>query len=103
MNFRKWCRIIHRHLSFIFSGMLMMYLVTGIALNHKSGRLFAVLSRLHSNPSGLFTIFSDIFAVATVLVILTGIFMMKGKQGIIGIGGIELIAGIAITLLFVIL
>ena len=32
---RKWFRIIHRDLSFIFAGIIIVYAVSGIALNHK--------------------------------------------------------------------
>lgn len=32
---RKWFRVIHRDLSFIFSGIIIVYAVSGIALNHK--------------------------------------------------------------------
>ena len=32
---RKWLRIIHRDLSFIFAGIIIVYAVSGIALNHK--------------------------------------------------------------------
>lgn len=32
---RKWFRIVHRDLSFVFSGIIMIYAISGIALNHK--------------------------------------------------------------------
>ena len=32
---RKWFRVIHRDLSFIFAGIIIVYAVSGIALNHK--------------------------------------------------------------------
>ena len=32
---RKWFRIIHRDLSFLFTGVIIVYAVSGIALNHK--------------------------------------------------------------------
>ncbi|MDE7127645.1 MAG: PepSY-associated TM helix domain-containing protein [Bacteroidales bacterium] len=34
-NFRKWCRGIHREFSFFFAGVLCLYAVSGICLNHK--------------------------------------------------------------------
>lgn len=32
---RKWSRVIHRDLSFFFSGIIVIYAISGIALNHK--------------------------------------------------------------------
>lgn len=177
---RKWCRNIHRDLSFLFSGVLIVYAVSGVALNHKdsfnsnfsiekkeykiryplpvrdkineshvhnllkeideenhytkhyfpqagtlkvflkggsnlvvelssgnaeyervSRRPFlSAVSRLHYNPGKWWTVFSDIFAVSLLIIVLTGIFMIKGRKGIRGIGGIELLVGIAVPLIF---
>lgn len=172
---RKWFRIIHRELSYVFAGMLLVYAISGIALNHKAtfnssyriertehqlpaegtvsewlalcgmegkeiqhynpdentlkvflkgnstltvdltthiGVLEQVkkrpvlgnLSKLHYNMQGkAWTWFSDIFACALILITLTGLFMLKGKHGLWGIGGIELAVGILIPLLFIFL
>lgn len=183
-NIRKWCRWIHRDLSFLFSGMLLVYAISGIALNHKatynsqfdirveqykvgvpmpsaegisrdfitsnllppigeegnytkhyfpkpntlkvflkSGSNLVVslpdgnavyesvkpkpfmgaLSRLHYNPSQAWTMFSDIFAIALIVVVLTGLIMLRGRHSLWGIGGIELAIGIAIPLIFALL
>ncbi|MBQ1651532.1 MAG: PepSY-associated TM helix domain-containing protein, partial [Paludibacteraceae bacterium] len=61
--------------------------------------VLGAMSRLHYNPGSAWTIFSDIFAISMLIVIITGLFMMKGKNGIIGIGGIELIIGIMLPVL----
>ena len=172
---RKWFRIIHRELSYVFAGMLLVYAISGIALNHKAtfnssyriertehqlqaegtldewlalcgmegkeiqhynpdentlkvflkgnstltvdltthiGVLEVVkkrpvlgnLSKLHYNMQGkAWTWFSDIFACALILIMLTGLLMLKGKHGLWGIGGIELLIGILIPLLFILL
>lgn len=171
---RKWLRIVHRELSYVFAGMLLVYAISGIALNHKAtfnsqyrierteynlpadatldewlatcnmtgkhiqhyhpasttlkvflkgnstltvdlnthiGVLEQVkkrpvlgsLSTLHYNPGKAWTWFSDIFAGALILIVLTGLFMLKGKHGLWGIGGIELAIGILIPLLFIFL
>lgn len=182
---RKWFRIIHRDLSFFFSGVILVYAVSGILLNHKrdfnseysirqhtfhlagslplsaadfpekrvkeellrpygeernytkhytpddntlkvflkggssmvvdlrTGNglyeavrkrpLFGNLNRLHYNPNRRWTLFSDIFAVSLIVITVTGLFMNRGKKGIIGRGGIELIIGILIPLLFIFL
>jgi len=178
---RKWFRIIHRELSYVFAGMLLVYAISGIALNHKnsfnsqysitrteyrfapatqatanqaqidawlsacgvSGQeiqhyfpddntlkvflrgnsnlvvdlptgnatleqvrkrpVLGSLSKLHYNPGKAWTCFSDVFAVSLILIILTGLFMLKGKHGLVGIGGIEFLIGILIPLLFILL
>ena len=32
---RKWCRLVHRDVSFFFSGMVLIYAISGIAMNHR--------------------------------------------------------------------
>ena len=173
-SFRKWSRVIHRDLSFFFSGMVLIYAISGIVMNHrdsinpnftvkqqeyvlseplpakaqinkktvlslleplgeagnytkhyfpreevmkvflKGGSSLQVniqtgaavyesvkkrpilggMTRLHYNPGQWWTHFADIFAVALIVITLSGMFMLKGKNGIIGRGGIELLAGI---------
>lgn len=34
-TWRKWSRIIHRDLSFFFSGMVLIYAISGIVMNHR--------------------------------------------------------------------
>lgn len=34
-NIRKWSRLIHRDLSFFFSGMVLIYAISGIVMNHR--------------------------------------------------------------------
>ena len=43
------------------------------------------------------------FAIALIIITLSGIIMLKGNKGIIGRGGIELIVGILIPILFLFL
>lgn len=182
---RKWSRIIHRDLSFLFSGVILVYAVSGILLNHKSDfnsdyaikqhtfnvverlplqqadfsaervktellvpygedgnytkhyfpdentmkiflkggssmvvdlqtgtglyesvkkrPVFSSLNRLHYNPNRWWTVFSDVFAVSLILITVTGLIMNKGKKGLIGRGGIELIIGILVPLGFIFL
>lgn len=177
---RKWCRLIHRDLSFFFSGMVLIYAISGIVMNHrdtinpnysierkeykiteqlpgKTGMtkervlgllqplgeadnytkfyfpetevmkvflkggsnlmvnvrtgeavyesvtrrpVIGAMSRLHYNPGQWWTHFADLFAVALIVITLSGILMLKGNKGIIGRGGIELIAGILVPLAF---
>ncbi len=180
-RFRKYCRVVHRELSYVFAGMLLVYAVSGIALNHKDSfnsqysitrteyqlvptsreavvqgvvdewltqcgvggqeiqhyfpdnttlkvflkgnsslvvdlstghgvleqvrkrPLMGSLSKLHYNPGKVWTYFSDIFAGAMVVVVLSGLVMLKGRHGLFGIGGVEFLIGIIIPLLCIFL
>ena len=173
-QFRKWMRLIHRELGYVFAGALLVYAVSGIALNHKatfnsqyaisrtehslpadgsiddwlaicgmSGKqiqhyypdsmtlkvflkgnssltvdlnthigvleqvkkrpVLGSLSKLHYNPGKAWTWFSDIFAGALVIIVISGLLMIKGKHGLWGIGGIEFLIGIIIPLIFIFL
>ncbi len=183
-HWRKWFRVIHRDLSFFFSGVIIIYAVSGIMLNHRdtidpnytvkrhslqaegrfpmtqeavsqamvmemlkpikeernytkhyfpendrlkvflkggsslevnmqSGKavyealkkrpIISQFNRLHYNPGKGWTVFSDIFAVSLIIITLTGLFINKGKKGLGGRGGIELLAGIIIPILFILL
>ena len=75
----------------------------GYAEYLKRRPVFYEVNYLHYNPNRFWTWFSDIFAVALVLFAITSIFMVKGKKGIKGRGGIYTALGILIPLLFLIL
>lgn len=78
---------------------------TGIGLYEsvKKRPFIIEINRLHYNPNKWWTVFSDIFAVSLIIITITGLIMNRGKKGIWGRGGIELIAGIIIPLLFIFL
>lgn len=177
---RRWARIIHRDLSYFFAGVVVVYAVSGIVLNHKrdfnsnysvrrtelqmpgsypapaetsreqaeellraadpearyvkhyasgeqrvkvfvaggsvlevdmqNGRavyekltkrpVISSMNRLHYNPNRWWTRFSDIFAASLLVITLTGLVMVPGHNGLRGRGGIELAAGIAVPILF---
>ena len=179
-SFRKWSRVIHRDLSFFFSGMVLIYAISGIVMNHRDSinpnftvkqqeyvlseplpakaqinkktvlslleplgeagnytkhyfpreevmkvflkggsnlqvnvrtgeavyesvtrrPLIGAMARLHYNPGQWWTYFADIFAVGLIIITLSGVIMLKGNKGIIGRGGIEMIVGIVIPILF---
>ncbi|MGL5730216.1 MAG: PepSY-associated TM helix domain-containing protein [Bacteroidales bacterium] len=182
-KFRKICRIIHRDLSYFLTGIILVYAISGLVLNHKdsfnpdysidrfeftvsesfprsAGNIseaelnkelenikrsapvmkfyapkpnevkvfikggssmvinlsdrsavyesikkrpfFSQINWLHFNPKG-WTIFADLVAIGLILITLTGIFMNKGKNGLWGRGGIEVIIGILIPILFIFL
>lgn len=94
------------------SGNLMVYLDNGhisLNLNTGSGRMIKVRPRpflwefnfLHYNkPKRLWTWFSDIFAVSLILVSITGLFILKGRQSITRRGAVLTLSGIFIPLIF---
>lgn len=181
----KACRWIHRHLSFFFAGIVIIYALSGILMNHrdelnptysarrieipraltetprakgavntaeierlldeigekghytkhyypdertmkvflKGGSTLEVdlqtgtgvydrlrkrpilgdFVRLHYNPGRWWTYFSDLFAIALIVITLSGLFLARGKRGLRGVGGLELALGILIPLLFLLL
>jgi hypothetical protein len=181
MNLYKLNRIVHRDLGYLFFGMLIIYAVSGIALNHKNdfnpnyiitkqefkyilkdtskvfdkaealkilktvgeadnykkhyfpyentvkifikggsivfnyktGKGFVEKIKrrpilfefnfLHYNPGKLWLWFSDFFALAMFLLALSGLFVLKGKNGITGRGAWLTSIGIIIPAIFLIL
>lgn len=65
--------------------------------------MISAMTTLHYNPGKWWTWFSDIFSFGLIIITLTGIVMLKGKRGLWGRGGIELIAGILLPLLLLLL
>ena len=179
---RKGSRAIHRELSFFFAGVVMIYAISGLVMNHKKDfnsdyivkqhqitidgsfpknkndftkeyvlsllepineksnytqhyflddnqmkvfikggsslvvnintggavyesfkkrQIISSFNRLHYNPNRWWTVFADIFAVALMIITITGVIMIKGHKGLWGRGGIELLLGIIIPLLFI--
>ncbi len=67
----------------------------------RSRPFFNEMNYLHYNkPKKLWTWFSDLFALALILMALSGLIMVRGKKGITGQGGILAAIGILIPLLF---
>ncbi len=64
--------------------------------------VFYQVNFLHYNPHNWWKWFSDIFAGALILFALTGLLMVRGKNGPLGWGGVYTIAGIVIPILFLI-
>lgn len=69
----------------------------------KKRPLFYQLNHLHYNPGKYWKWFADFFAGSLIFLALSSLFMIKGKKGIIGRGGIYLLAGIIIPILFLVL
>jgi hypothetical protein len=94
---------------------LMIYLKGGhisVALASGEMRVTKVRNRpffnevnyLHYNkPKKLWTWFSDLFALGLVLMAISGLLLVRGKKGITGHGGIVVLVGILIPLVFLII
>ncbi len=65
--------------------------------------LFNMVNFLHYNPGKWWTWVADIFAVSLIALAFSGLFLIKGKNGITGRGAILTIIGIAVPLLFILL
>lgn len=97
---------------FLSENKVMIYLTKGhIQFNLQSGegKLVTIKKRavltefnfLHYNkPKQLWTWFSDIFAVGLIVIAITGLFIIRGKNGIRSRGAILVSLGIFIPLIF---
>lgn len=181
MTISKFLRVIHRDFSYFFAGMVLIYSVTGILLNHshqlnpyyfidvktvqvsipadsskvndqlllnvfsplgeneirshyypdsltlkvflKNGTatvnlkeqtaliensyrrpILYQLNMMHRNrPKAWWTWFSDLFAVGLIIITITGLFLIKGKNGITRRGAILVAAGLLLPILAMII
>lgn len=68
----------------------------------KKRPVFYEVNYLHYNPNRIWTWFSDAFSASLILFAITSFFMVKGKKGMTGRGGIYTALGILIPILFLI-
>jgi len=66
----------------------------------KKRPIFHAINFLHYNPGSWWLWFSDIFASLLIIIAITGIFIVKGKNGITRRGLVYTLLGIIIPLLF---
>lgn len=88
---------------FLHGGSSISYNKDTKALTHeelKKCPLFYSINFLHYNPGKIWKWFSDIFAISIIIITITGFFILKGKNGIIGRGLVLIIIGILIPALF---
>lgn len=64
--------------------------------------LFYQVNYLHYNPGSWWKWFSDIFAVALIVISITGLFIIRGKNGISYRGAILSLVGLLLPILFLI-
>ena len=62
--------------------------------------VFYMVNFLHYNPHRYWMRFSDVFAAALIFFALSSLFMVRGKKGPLGRGGIYVLAGLVIPILF---
>lgn len=106
-TFTRFATMGDRGLKIFFKGgsSLEVDLTDGAAKYEKVRKrpVISSFNRLHYNPSRWWTVFSDIFAGALILITLTGLFMLKGPRSLFGRGGVEFIVGMLIPLAFMLL
>jgi len=90
---------------FIDGGFVQINSLTGEGVIEKISKrpLFYQLNFLHYNPGKWWKYFSDVFCVALILVTVTGLFIIKGKNGITRRGAILTIIGFILPLLFLLI
>jgi uncharacterized protein len=87
---------------FIDGGFVQVNAKTGKGIVEKISKrpLFFQLNFLHYNPGRWWKWFSDIFCLSLITVTITGLFLVKGKNGITRRGAVLTIIGIILPLIF---
>jgi len=87
---------------FINGGFVQINAVTGEGIVERISKrpLFYQINFLHYNPGVWWKYFSDIYCISLILVTITGLFLVKGRNGITKRGAILTIIGIILPLLF---
>jgi len=90
---------------FLDGGSALIDVATGSGEIEKLRRrpVFHEVNYLHYNPQKWWTIFSDAYAIGLVILSVTGLFILKGKNGITRRGAIITILGIIIPVVFLLL
>jgi uncharacterized protein len=90
---------------FIKNGNINIDLETGIGYVETSKRrpIFHQANYLHYNPHKWWKVLSDIYAISLLLLAITGLFILKGKNGITGRGAWLTIIGIIVPIFFLLI
>lgn len=102
-NYKKYFFPTDNTLKIFFKGGSIVFdLGTGKGTLEKIRRrpFFHEVNFLHYNPGKLWTWFSDIYSGALILLAITGLFILRGKNGITGRGAWLTIAGLLVPILF---
>jgi hypothetical protein len=65
--------------------------------------LLHTFNKLHYNPGRWWTWYADVFSAALLIVAVTGLFLLRGRQGIARRGGVLVLIGIVIPTVLVLL
>ena len=87
---------------FIEGGYVQINTITGKGTLERISKrpLFYQINFLHYNPGKWWKYFSDIYCVTLILVTITGLFIVKGRNGITKRGAILTIIGIILPIIF---
>ncbi|HEX2919909.1 MAG TPA: PepSY-associated TM helix domain-containing protein [Bacteroidales bacterium] len=87
---------------FINGGYVQINTLTGEGVIERISKrpLFYGINLLHYNPGLWWKYFSDMFCLCLILVTITGLFLVKGRNGITRRGAVLTITGIVLPLLF---
>jgi uncharacterized protein len=90
---------------FVDGGTVQLNIVTGEGVIERISKrpFFYHINFLHYNPGRWWKYFSDIFCIALITVTITGLFIIKGKNGITKRGAILTIIGIVLPLIFLLI
>ena len=90
---------------FLKGGSIMVNTQTGQGLLERVERrpIFREMNFLHYNPAVSWTLVSDIFAGALILLAITGLFLVRGAKGITGRGAWLTALGIVVPIIFLII
>jgi len=70
----------------------------------RSRPFFSEMNYLHYNkPKKLWTWFSDLYAFSLILIAVSGLFLVRGRKGITGRGGVLVAIGVVIPLIFLLI
>lgn len=87
---------------FINGGLVRVNAATGEGVVERISKrpLFYQINFLHYNPGPWWKYFSDLFCIVLITVTITGLFLVKGRNGITRRGALLTITGIVLPLLF---
>lgn len=87
---------------FLEGGFVQLNIATGEGVIEKISKrpVFYQLNFLHYNPGKWWKYFSDIFCLALIIVTVTGLLIIKGKNGITKRGAILTVIGIILPIIF---
>ncbi|QDU53919.1 PepSY-associated TM helix domain-containing protein [Aeoliella mucimassa] len=86
---------------YLTNGDMVVNLANGSTHHETIGRrpVLYYLNRLHLNPAKWWKVFSDVFAICLVLIAVTGMIVVRGRNGLAGRGKWLVAAGLIVPLL----